>query len=210
MKSYRNYARTSIATADPRAVVVLLYEGAVNFLNQALVSLESDKRVAMSENINRALRIIHHLSNALDFDRGEDIAMNLSRLYSYIRDALLDANIRCDRLRIEEARGLVEMLLDAWRKVAVDPAAAAALQKLREEREGPAAQAPDADSVSTSAPESDQQKETPDNDAPPALSKSPDIVYQELARKTLRPYAMAAEARLSPPLTTSTGVRELA
>lgn len=73
MTGYQNYAKTSIQTADPRAVIVLLYEGALNFLTQAIAAIENGDRQAMSDYVSRTLRIVHHLSGALDFEQGKDI-----------------------------------------------------------------------------------------------------------------------------------------
>lgn len=111
----------SIQTADPRAVIVLLYEGAIGYLNGALAALDSNDRTAMSEQIARAQRIIHHLSTALDFEKGEEIAHNLSNLYSYMRDTLSDAVIHCSRQKLLEVIDLIRPLLEAWRQIASDP-----------------------------------------------------------------------------------------
>lgn len=133
MNGYQNYARTSIKTADPRSIVVLLYEGIINFLNQAQASLEAGDKAGMSDGIGRAQRIIHHLASALDFEQGGEIAQNLANLYNYMRDTLTQGNIRCDATKINEVCDLTRPLLDAWRKVANDPAAAAVLQRPHED-----------------------------------------------------------------------------
>jgi flagellar protein FliS len=128
MTGYSSYTRTDIRTADPRTVVVLLYEGIVKFLAQAEAALQENQRMEMSEHINRALRIIHHLASGLDFDAGGEIAENLSNLYGYMRDVLLGANINCDESKIQEVSQLAKDLLESWRQVATDPKAAQALE----------------------------------------------------------------------------------
>jgi flagellar protein FliS len=128
MNGYGSYERTSVETADPRAVIVLLYEGAIKFLLQAESALERKEKMEMSRLLNRTLKIITHLNVALDYERGGEVAVNLYRLYCYMRDCLLEANIRCDKSKIEEAINLFKTLLEAWRILAVDPEAAAALE----------------------------------------------------------------------------------
>ena len=128
MHGYEKYARTDIETSDPRAVIVLLYEGCIRFLGEALTACQTNQRMEVSNNINRALKIVQFLSSALDFEKGGEVAENLSRLYVYIRDTLLQANVACDPDKIEESRNLLKTLLEAWREVAHDPQAAAALE----------------------------------------------------------------------------------
>lgn len=129
MGGYQTYARTDIQTSDPRAVVVLLYEGSIKFLNRAVASAKADKRMEMSEYILKTQKIIHYLLNALDFDDGGDVAENLYNLYSYMRDRLNQANLTCDVEKIEEVIELFKPLLEAWREIAKDPIAQEALEK---------------------------------------------------------------------------------
>jgi flagellar protein FliS len=117
------YARTDIQTSDPRAVVVLLYEGAIKFLGKAADAARADARREMSEYILKTQKIIQFLTTALDFDEGGEIASNLERLYAYVRDTLNEANLHASADQLEEVIALFKPLLDAWRDVAQDPAA---------------------------------------------------------------------------------------
>jgi flagellar protein FliS len=128
MTGYQSYTRTDIQTSDPRAVIVLLYEGAIRYLRQALEAQVRDERMRMSDYILKTQKIIQFLDSALDFEQGGDLAGNLNRLYCYMRDTLSQANIRCDGAKIQEVIDLFKPLLDAWREIAKDPAAAAALE----------------------------------------------------------------------------------
>ncbi|MBN1866582.1 flagellar export chaperone FliS [Candidatus Sumerlaeota bacterium] len=128
MIGYEKYARTDIETSDPRAVIVLLYEGGIRFLNEALSACRANRRLEVSNNVNRTLKIVQFLSNALNFEVGGEVAENLSRLYVYVRDTLLQANLMCDAEKIEEARNLFKILLDGWREVAHDPETASVVQ----------------------------------------------------------------------------------
>jgi len=126
---YTTYSRTDIQTSDPRAVVVLLYEGAIRFLNQGIDAAQRNERMEMSEYIQKAQKIVAYLNTSLDYSAGGEIAMNLGRLYNYMRDRLSEANLHCDRAKMEEVIDLFKPLLEAWREIAKDPAAAAALEK---------------------------------------------------------------------------------
>ncbi len=128
-QGYSHYAKTDIQTADPRAVIVLLYEGAIKFLNRSLEEVNRNDRMAMSEYILKTQKIVQFLASSLDFDQGGDIARNLNRLYDYMRDTLNEANLHASSEKIEEVIALLRTLLDAWKEVAKDPVAAEALAK---------------------------------------------------------------------------------
>ncbi|NQU43445.1 flagellar export chaperone FliS [bacterium] len=130
MTGYQDYARTDIQTSDPRAVVVLLYEAAIRFLNQAAIAARQEERMEMSRLILKTNKIIHFLSNALDFEQGAEIAENLHKLYTYMRDILHEANLHADPDKIDEVLNLIKPLHEAWREIAKDPnAASAALER---------------------------------------------------------------------------------
>lgn len=115
---YSVYHRTQITTSDRRKVIVMLYEGAISRLNQAIAALEerdADRRVIC---VNKALDIIHFLSSALDFERGGEIAGNLGRLYDYTRDVIARGNIEGRAERFSEAIRILSTLLEAWRAIA--------------------------------------------------------------------------------------------
>jgi flagellar protein FliS len=139
MTGYQSYARTNIQTSDPRAVVVLLYEGAIGFLNQATDAARRGARTDMSTFLLKALKIIQFLDAALDFDRGGEVAGNLNRLYAYMRDSLSEANLTCQPEKIEEVAGLLKTLLGGWREVAVSSEAATALDARGAAVAGPSA-----------------------------------------------------------------------
>jgi flagellar protein FliS len=116
MQAHQHYQRVNISTADPLRIVIMLYEGAIKNLNQALRLLDANVAEAGAR-IGRALEIIHYLHNALDHEKGGDIAANLQRLYDYLRDILNEANIRHDHAKIREAIALLQTLLEGWRGI---------------------------------------------------------------------------------------------
>ncbi len=136
MTGYERYTRTDIQTSDPRAVVVLLYEGAIKFLNQAHDAILSEDRAQVSVFIKKTKKILSFLSGVLDHDQGGEIAENLSNLYRYMADTLSEANLDCDPEKINEVIRLLKPLLDAWREVAEDPEAAKALSQHKAQEQG--------------------------------------------------------------------------
>jgi len=115
--AYSQYRETQIMTASQGKLVVLLYEGAIRFMDAATAGLESKKYDAVNNNLLRAQDILTELALSINFDVGE-IATKMYNLYMYFNRRLVEANIRKDREPILEVRGMLVSLLEAWRQVA--------------------------------------------------------------------------------------------
>jgi flagellar protein FliS len=114
MQPYKKYQQVNISTADPLRIVIMLYEGAIKNLNQALRRLEDNPKEA-GERIGRTMDILNYLRNSLNHEKGGEISVNLERLYEYMRDILNEANIHRDHTKVREAIALLQTLLEGWR-----------------------------------------------------------------------------------------------
>ncbi len=117
MRPHKMYQQVGITTADPLRLIVMLYEGAIRNLNQWQRLIDQDPGEA-SARLTRTLEIINYLRAALDREKGGEIALNLERLYEYMRDRLADANISNDRDKVAEVIRLLQTLLDGWHGIA--------------------------------------------------------------------------------------------
>lgn len=109
------YQRTEVETADPKRLVVMLYDGAVRFLYRAQEAMAQRDYEGQHEALVRAQAIFSELNCSLNLDVGE-IAANLRATYTYIYNALVEANLRDDEALLTEVTGQVERLRDAWRE----------------------------------------------------------------------------------------------
>ena len=120
---YQAYQRISVSTADPVRVVIMLYEGAIKNLHQAIEHFRTSNNDRASERINKTLDIIHYLRSSLDHDQGGEIAANLEGVYDFVRDNLALANIQTDVELINEAIGVLQTLLEGWRGIVLSDVA---------------------------------------------------------------------------------------
>jgi flagellar protein FliS len=112
------YKQTDVGTADPGKLVVLLYEGAINFLKRARQSTLESNIEERCNNINRAQAIIQELNNSLKMDAGGEIAHNLRSLYLFMERHLVMAKIKKDNIqKIEEVISMLTKLYEAWVEV---------------------------------------------------------------------------------------------
>ena len=111
-----SYKETQIKTATPGKLVIMLYEGAVKFINLALERM-NDKHTGyekVSSYIIKAQDIVTELMVSLDFDKGGQIAKNLFGLYLYMNRRLIEANIQKDAGILAEIKKLLTELRTAW------------------------------------------------------------------------------------------------
>ena len=107
------YQRVEVESADPRRLVVMLFEAAVRFLYRAQEAMGACDYEGQCEAIVRVQDILSELTCALNPDAGE-IAGQLGTLYSYIYSQLVEANLRDDQELLREITSQMEQLRDAW------------------------------------------------------------------------------------------------
>ena len=118
MKGFETYQQNSVVTQSPGRLIVLLYEGAIKFLRQAVEELRAGKHCEKGRSIDRAIDIIDELNNSLNVEVGGEVAMNLRRLYLFMERHLHEANAQKDPQRIEEVIALLSDLYEGWKAVA--------------------------------------------------------------------------------------------
>lgn len=112
------YKTSSVTTLPPGGIIVQLYEGAIKYLNQAIMELEAGRFAEKGQKINRAIAIIEELDVSLNMDVEGDIPINLHRLYTFMIDHLNQANLAKDSAKIRNVINLLRDLNQAWRAIA--------------------------------------------------------------------------------------------
>lgn len=114
--AYQAYKKTQVSTASQGDLLVMLFEGAIRFSNQAIDAINESNLSVANEKLLRVQDIMTELTTSLKLDVGP-IADNLNRLYTYINQLLVEANIKKDTNLIEQAITLLTELCDTWREV---------------------------------------------------------------------------------------------
>ncbi|HPO50591.1 MAG TPA: flagellar export chaperone FliS, partial [Spirochaetota bacterium] len=115
---YQQYKKTQIDTANQGKLIVMLYDGAIKFINKAIELIPSKKEdpskiEEIHNSIVRAKEIIGELIASLDMDVG-DISQRLLSIYIYINKKLTDANLKKEVEPLVEIRKYLVELRDAW------------------------------------------------------------------------------------------------
>jgi len=112
------YQEVAGQTSSPTKLVVMLYEGAVRFLNESTAALRSNDLERKRHSVDRAVAIVQHLQSTLDIERGGAVAADLNRLYGYITTRILEGSTKLETAPLEEAIKLLNVLLAAWEELA--------------------------------------------------------------------------------------------
>jgi len=124
------YRQTEVQSRTPLELVVMLYDGALRFAVQARDAAVRRDLPARRDATSRLLAIIAELQNTLDLERGGEVAATLDGLYDYMSQRIFHATATNDAGALDEVRGLLETVRDAWvtlaRTPTIDPVVAAA------------------------------------------------------------------------------------
>ncbi len=123
----QNYLERDILEAGGCRLVVLLYESALQSIEEARRHLGRGEIRERSRAITRASEVLNELALAVDHDTGGELGKSLVELYDYVQSLLLKANAEQVEDPLKEAGSLLETLLEAWRlceKQEVTPVAA--------------------------------------------------------------------------------------
>ena len=108
------YLESKVLSADAVGLIGILYDAALDSVRDAREHLMAGDIAARSKAICKALDIIEVLNASLDHQAGGDISGNLARLYAYIRQRLLEANLSQTEEPLAEVYGLLTTLAEAW------------------------------------------------------------------------------------------------
>ena len=117
------YKRQQILTATPEALTLMLYNGALRFMTEGREAIEKNKIEEANTALQKAQNIITEFRVTLNMEY--EISHQLMPLYNYVYDRLVEANMKGDLKQLDEAKGIIRELRDAW---------AAAMVKARKEK----------------------------------------------------------------------------
>ena len=111
------YRESSVLTATPEQLVVMLYDGAGRFLRQAEAAYGEGALEHAHDRLGRGEAIIDELLATLDMDQGQ-VAERLQAIYVYCKRCLREARKERDAGKIRLVVRLMGELREAWANVA--------------------------------------------------------------------------------------------
>ena len=122
IKAFTEYQQTNAATAvmdaSPHQLTQLLLKAAMDKLSVAVGAVERNDIQLRVASIAKAIDIVFELKSTLDLEKGGDVAAELDRLYQFVLDQLLDANLQSDTSKLQAAREIIGTIHEAWIQIA--------------------------------------------------------------------------------------------
>ena len=93
-KYIKQYQTNNITTATPEKLMILLFDGAIQYLQKARIAIEEKNFKERSVNIESSRKIIRELMRTIDLENGNDVSKSLFRLYNRMATKLIKANVQ--------------------------------------------------------------------------------------------------------------------
>lgn len=114
-QGYAAYANSKIMTASPGELTLMLYEGAIKFCNIAIDALEKKDLEKAHVNIIKVENIIMEFQATLKHEY--PVAKDFDQVYAYLKQRLVDANVKKDAEILNEVLGHLRTMRDTWKEV---------------------------------------------------------------------------------------------
>ncbi|RZD15985.1 MAG: flagellar export chaperone FliS [Candidatus Acididesulfobacter guangdongensis] len=109
------YQNVAASTIDNGTVILMAYEGAITFIQQAKEKLAQNDYAGKSIAISNAVALINELNLNLNMEKGGETAKNLSKLYVFLSYHLTTANLKKDSHKLDESLVVLENLVNGWK-----------------------------------------------------------------------------------------------
>ena len=109
---YQQYKQNTVYTSTPQELTLMLYNGLVKFLKLAHQAIEEKDIEKANNNLVKAERIVNEFICSLDTQY--EISTGLYQIYDYMNRRMIEANIKKDKVIVEEIIGYAEELRDTW------------------------------------------------------------------------------------------------
>jgi flagellar protein FliS len=110
----RQYQQTQVSTSSPEKILLMLYDGAINFSRIAMEKAANGDNSERGKYVSKAQAIVAELMNTLDHEVGGVVAERLTQLYMYIINEYVKANVNNSVNSLENTIKILSMLRDTW------------------------------------------------------------------------------------------------
>lgn len=118
LKAYKKVdIDSSILSADPHQVIVMMYNGILESVAAAKGAIERKDFDTKAKMITKAINIFNALTNALDKESQPEVSKNFEVFYSNCIAILNEASITLEVKGLDDVTSFVKPLRDAWKDI---------------------------------------------------------------------------------------------
>ncbi len=123
-KYVKKYQESNVNTADPKKIMIMLFDACIQFLGKAKTAIEEKKYAEKTSNINSAKQILREFMRTIDLENGNDTSKHLYLFYNRQINKLTKISIHRDlnelNTVITDLTGIRDAFLEAIRIVNQD------------------------------------------------------------------------------------------
>jgi flagellar secretion chaperone FliS len=108
------YQTVDTTTADPRRIVLMLFDGAIRFLGQAQRALERGDTAGFARWQAKAHAIVGELAASLNDEVGGEPAANLRRLYDFLLLYLAEGLVKRSPAHMTRAQSILRTVREGF------------------------------------------------------------------------------------------------
>lgn len=118
-QTYANVGlETEVLSASPEKLITLLFNGARAAIMKARLHMQNNNIAQRGAAISKAIEIVDSgLKAAVNEEAGGEVAKSLIASYELISYNLMQANLRNDPEKLDNAERMLVGIADAWREV---------------------------------------------------------------------------------------------
>ena len=110
----KDYQSMQILSAKPEKLILMLYDGAIRFIQQGIKAMNENKIELAHNNLLRSQNIMVELMASLNFEKGGELAVNLFRIYEFMHYTLVQANVKKEAEPLARVAEQLKMLRESW------------------------------------------------------------------------------------------------
>jgi flagellar protein FliS len=120
----KKFLKNVVDSASPVQLIVLLYEGCLQWLHMAKQEIKKNKETKIpnwsnySNYMGMALEILTHLQDSLDEKQAKEFSDRMFALYDFMKSNITKSNANKDEKLIDEVVSILKDIKDTW-KVAI-------------------------------------------------------------------------------------------
>ncbi|MFH1264857.1 MAG: flagellar export chaperone FliS [Planctomycetota bacterium] len=111
------YLETEVTTATPQKRQLMLIQGAIRFIERARAHWRAEEDEAAHECLVRVQQIVTEMLSSLNHEIAPELSKRVASLYLFVFRTLVDANLRRNEAKLDDALKVLEPQREAWQGV---------------------------------------------------------------------------------------------
>ena len=118
----KKFVKNMVDSASPEQLIVILYNGCLQWLAMAKKELEKNKEERLpnwtnfSHQMKMSVSIIEHLQDSLNHDINQQFADQLFNLYEFLKSNLMRSNIEKSQEKMDFCVKIISDLKSGWQE----------------------------------------------------------------------------------------------